>query len=213
MVRTIFSMRNMRKCYIMCSIMVSLVMMYLFSGCRGVYLSNNFRFEYPNTTLLNRKVPEPSISLLKSGDNDHFFAVNFKIDTVPQIQGFELISGFIQIGDHVCMLNKSEVSISVDVNRMWNTVYWVIKGEEYRSQFNEPISIENETGEPFIRYFFSISKSAITDEEIQSILNEYQKKNRKTMLYLHYNITINNALIVKEISQEYVIEVEKLINY
>ena len=116
----------------------------------------------------------------------------------------------IQIGEQIFSLNREDISINIDLGRMWNSVYRMINGKEYEPKFNKPIARENEFDDFMIHYTLSISKSNISDKEIYSIVEDYQNNNRKTELYLNFNVLINNELIVNEIKEEYTLKITRM---
>jgi len=192
--------KNMIKNIIMyCFIIV------IFSNCT-TWETYNFRFNNPNETIFNRTIPDPFISLIKSGDNDYFISITHNKDTLSQIEKFEFIEGSIKIGDYEIKLNKEETDIFIDVNRMFNRVYYVISGVEYISKLSDSIEMENNS--QYINYTFGFTKRNITQEEINIIISEYKRGNKKTTLYLRYSININNELNINEVINEYNIKVE-----
>jgi hypothetical protein len=147
------------------------------------------------------------ISLLKSKEDDNFISIDFNINSNNQIENFKYYDGFIQIGNYNLELNKEKISIDIDLNKDFNNVYWVIKGQEPKSKMNEPIITKNEKNNGINIYFFSFTLSSISDNEIKIIIDNFKKKNTKTKLYLKYEIEINNEIVIKEINEEYTLNI------
>jgi hypothetical protein len=181
---------------------IALFPMFLFPGCWSVH---NFIFSHENISIYAPPISEPYIYLLNSGENDNYLSIDFNMDTEYQIEDFEYISGLIKIGNQEILLDKNIISINIEANRKWNSVYWVIYGKWFGSKLNEPILERNEN--QMIHYMFSVSKSKITNKEINNIIKEY-KKNNIVNLELNFKIKLNNEIFLYEIKEDYTIEIE-----
>jgi hypothetical protein len=166
---------------------------------------NNFNFPHENIIIYDTPISEPYISLIDTNVNDYYLSIHFNMDTEYQIEDFEYISGLIKIGNQEIVLDKKIISINIDANKNWNSVYWVIYGKWFGSKLNEIITERNEN--QMIHYMFSISKDEIKNKEIKNIIRE-AKKNNIVNLQLNFNIKINNEEFHYEINEYYVIEVE-----
>jgi hypothetical protein len=147
------------------------------------------------------------ISLLKSKEDDYFISITFNINSENQIENFKYYDGLIQIGNYNLELNKEKISIDIDLNKDFNKVYWVIKGQEPISKMNEPIIIINEKNKGINYYLFNFRLSSIRNNEIKMIIDEFNKKNTKTNLYLKYELLINNEIFIKEVNEEYTLNI------
>jgi hypothetical protein len=177
----------------------------LFSSCWSIHY---FRFTPKNEIVHNKIISKPFVSILKSSDNDYIISVYFDINTTSQIKDFEFDSGFIKIGEQEIIFSKEEISINIDANKMWNTVYWVIHGKWNGSKLSDPITVENEVNKSIIHYMFRFSKSNITNKEIKKIINEYNKNIKSTKLFFKFTILIDNEIIAYDLIDEYNIEIE-----
>jgi hypothetical protein len=129
------------------------------------------------------------------------------MDSNLEIKNFEFYEGFIKIGDHIIPLKKEEISIRIDANEWLNDIYWIINGKWEYLNFDKQI-ITEDIIENSINYMFRFSKGNITNREIKIIINEYNKNNKKTDIYLKYGLLLNNELIINEIYEEHTIEIK-----
>jgi len=118
-----------------------------------------------------------------------------------QISGFEFDNGNILIGDYDIPLKRDELKISVYLNEKadengsiadeFNLIYLEEKGKVLVSKMAEPLAVKNESDNTTNHYYILIEKT-LTDDEMENIINEYEKQHVNSRVSVWYDITIDN---------------------
>jgi len=160
----------------------------IFSNCTT---TRHYDFSLKNTL---------SIFLLNNGEN-YYFCIPVQYMGDYQIAGFEFDNGNILIGDYGILLKRDEINISVYLNEAsdldgnsdseFNLVYLEENGGILISKMGEPLAVKHESDEKTNHYYIFIEKY-LTDNDMKSIINEYERGNVYSRLSIWYDITIDN---------------------
>jgi hypothetical protein len=142
-----------------------------------------------------------SIFLLNNGKN-YYFCIPVQYTGDYQIEKFEFTSGNILVGDYELLLKKDEVNIYVYLNEEaadpfgissgeFNLVYSEENGDTLISKMNEPLTNKHNSDEIMNHYYIFIEKH-LKDDEMKSIINEYERGNVYSNLVIWYDISIDN---------------------
>jgi len=142
-----------------------------------------------------------SIFLLDIEKEGYCFCIPVQYIGDYQISGFEFDYGNILIGDYNILLKRNEVVIVVYLNEKaikngstageFNLVYQEEKGRVLVSKLADPLAMKNESDNLTNHYYILIAKY-LTDDEMESIINEYEKGNVNSRMSVWYDMSIDN---------------------
>jgi hypothetical protein len=169
----------------------------IFSNCSNIRFNN-----------IALKGTFPKIFLLNNGDN-YYFSLPKQYIVINQFENIEFINGFILIGEYVILLKKDNINIDVFLNESSDLngfisessyiVYSEHNGKKLISKMKEPIEFSEYQ---VIEYNINIEKH-LDNNNIKNIINEYNKGNIVSYVYLKYRITINTEGRNEYIFDEY----------
>gem|GEM_PF-970989 len=172
---------------------ISLFMIIFFTNC---VTTRHVNFSRYNLSLKNTL----SIFLLNN-EKGYYFCIPVQYIGDFQINDFEFDNGNILIGDYNILLKRDEVMISIYLNETvdengntvgeFNLVYLEDNGRVLISKIAEPLDIKIESNYMMNQYDIFIEKH-LTDNEMENIINEYERGNVYSMLSIWFDITINN---------------------
>ncbi len=142
-----------------------------------------------------------SVFLLNNGKDD-FFCIPIQYMGDYKMEKFEFTSGSIQIGDYELLLNRDELNIYVYLNEdatedfeasdgEFKLVYSEENGSIASSKMSEPLANKHDSDEKMNHYYIFIEKFLKTNE-MNKIINEYEKGNVHSKFSIWYDITIDN---------------------
>jgi len=171
-----------------CVCIMGLFAAILFSGCAK---TRHYDFSLKDTL---------SIFLLNNG-KDHYFCIPIQYMDDYQVAGFEFDNGTILIGDYEILLKRDEINISVYLNEAsdldgnsdsgFNLIYLEENGKISVSKMEEPLAVKHDYDGNVNHYYIFIEKY-LTDNDMNNIINEYEKGNVYSRLSVWYDITIDN---------------------
>jgi hypothetical protein len=141
-----------------------------------------------------------SIFLLND-EKDYYFCIPVQYTGDYQISGFEFNNGNICIGDYDILLKREEVTIYVYLNERsngdgstageFNLIHEEENGRVFVSEMAEPLAMKNASDNMTNHYYILIEKH-LTDNEMESIINEYEKGNVNSRMSVWYDMSIDN---------------------
>jgi hypothetical protein len=150
-----------------------------------------------------------SIFLLNN-EKDFYFCIPVQYMGEYQINNFEFDSGYLLIGNYEILLNRDEINIYVYFSEAnvyideeseefdfsdgeFNLIYSEENGKLLISKMSEPLAIQTDSDGKWNHYYIFIEKH-LKKDEMKKIVNEYEKGNVHSKLYIGYDITIDNEL-------------------
>jgi len=141
-----------------------------------------------------------SIFLLNN-EKDYFFCIPIQYVGEYQIAGFKFNNGNILIDDYDILLKRNEINIAVYLNETanedggavegFNLVYQENNGKVSLSKMAEPLAKKNKPGYTMNHYYIFIEKH-LTDNEMENIINKYEKGKVYSKMSVWYDITVDN---------------------
>ena len=177
----------------------------IFSGCVTMH---DISFYHGNETLY-----KPSVSIWNDGPRDYWMYIKL-YDSYPkeyfEIEKFEFDNGFIQINDYKIVIDKGiNIDIRIDDYNWDKTVYYISNGRIGYSNVARLNAFKNSTDNSIIEYRISFMQES-SKKDVKKILDEYKRNNNSALLYIKYEITINNEIINREVFEEVNFEIETM---
>ena len=141
-----------------------------------------------------------SIFLLNNG-KDNFLCIPIQYIGDYHIGSFEFDNGSVLFGSYEIPLKNNELNIYVYLNKTtdetgnsigdFDLIYSEEKGNVLISKMNEPLAAKYETDYLMNQYNIYIEKY-LSKNEMQKIINQYEKGNVNSRFSVWYNITLDN---------------------
>jgi len=141
-----------------------------------------------------------SIFLLNN-EKDYYFCIPIQYVGEYQIARFKFNNGNILIDDYDILLKRDEINIAVYLNETadedggsvegFNLIYLEENGKVSVSKMAEPLAKKNKPGYMMNHYYIFIEKH-LTDNEMQNIINKYEKGKVYSKMSVWYDITVDN---------------------
>ena len=144
--------------------------------------------------------------------NEYYFNIPIQYIIDRQISNFKFINCYVLIGDYKIIFENDDLDIFIFVNinsdefgnidEASDQIYLERNGEIIISKMNETLS-----GNSYLKYDIFIER-VLSHIDIENILLEYKKNNINSILYLEYEITIDNETIKSTIFDNFEISVK-----
>jgi hypothetical protein len=166
-----------------------------------IIITNCAKTRQNNFSQYNFSLKNTLSIFLLNNENGHYFCIPIQYLGNYQIGSFNFDNGNIQIGDYDILLKRDEINISAYLNETvdengntvgeYNLIYQEENGRVLVSKIIQPLAIKNVSEYTMNQYDIFIEKY-LTDNEMENIINEYEKGNVYSQLSIWYDITIDN---------------------
>jgi hypothetical protein len=162
----------------------------LFSTCKTI---PQYDFSLNNTLAI----------FLLEDKSDYYFCMPIQYMCDYQINNFLFVKGYITIGDYEILLKREDLKITVYLNEGldldeglvdgFSLIYSEDKGNTQFTKMEEPLLVNSEAIDKYYHYYIFIEKH-LSNEEMKSIVKEYEMGNVYSRFGIEYDITIDNEL-------------------